>query len=269
MKTKGHYRDILKEELQSRMARNAAYSLRAFARDLELSPASLSLVMNGKQGLSRIAAERIVDRIGFHFEEKEYFCNLVDREHARSKKAKNRAKKQLEELDHQDTVLNLETFRAMSDWYYFAILELTSLDKFKKSPGTSQWIANQLGLSVGVVDAAIERMKKIGFLEVVNGKLQQSVGFLATPSGIPSAALRNYHQQILVKATQAVSEQSVEERDLSAIVLTMSKSDMDWAREEIKKFRRSLMERLEQNPKRDEVYCLAVQLFSLEKAKPK
>ena len=251
------------------MARNASYSLRAFARDLELSASSLSLVMNGKQGLSRVAAERIAERIGFHTEEKEYFCNLVDQIHARSKKAKNRAQRQLNDFDHADHILNLETFRAMSDWYYFAILELTSLEKFQKSSGTPQWIAKQLGLTVKVCETAIERMKKIGFLEVVNGKVQQTVGFLATPSGVPSAALKNYHQQVLVKAQAAVIEQSVEERDLSAIVLTMNREDLEWARGEIKSFRRSLMERLEKNPKRDQVYCLAVQLFGLEKGKPK
>jgi len=76
------YRLVLKAELERRRSRNASYSLRAFARDLELSPSRLSRVLNGKEALSRPRAERIGGKLGFQKDQIELFCDLVDVEHA-------------------------------------------------------------------------------------------------------------------------------------------------------------------------------------------
>jgi hypothetical protein len=46
------YRAFLKSELEERMEKNSSYSLRAFARDLTVSPQMLSLVLNGKKTTS-------------------------------------------------------------------------------------------------------------------------------------------------------------------------------------------------------------------------
>jgi hypothetical protein len=42
----------------------------------------------------------------------------------------------------------------------------------------------------------------------------------------------------------------------------LSKDDIEWAKAEMKTFRRNLMERLEANPKGSELYCLNLQLFN-------
>lgn len=47
-----YFVELLVANLQMRKLRNANYSLRAFARDLEISPAQLSLVLNSQQRLS-------------------------------------------------------------------------------------------------------------------------------------------------------------------------------------------------------------------------
>lgn len=54
------YRMVLTHELDRRKERNRQYSLRALARDLELSAASLSRIMSGKTALSISSVRRIV-----------------------------------------------------------------------------------------------------------------------------------------------------------------------------------------------------------------
>ncbi|MCB0418879.1 MAG: helix-turn-helix transcriptional regulator [Bdellovibrionaceae bacterium] len=54
------YRMVLMQELGRRKERNPHYSLRALARDLELSAASLSRIMSGKTALSISSVRRIV-----------------------------------------------------------------------------------------------------------------------------------------------------------------------------------------------------------------
>ena len=56
---------MLEWELKNRQRRNARYSLRAFARDLRVSPSFLSEVLAGKYQLSHAKAEDVAERLRF------------------------------------------------------------------------------------------------------------------------------------------------------------------------------------------------------------
>ncbi len=73
-------RVILQQTLFSKQQKNRRYSLRAFARDLKISPSFLSEVLNGKYGISKQLAGQIADRLGFSSEENQHFCSLADLE---------------------------------------------------------------------------------------------------------------------------------------------------------------------------------------------
>lgn len=259
--SKPDYRELLKRELETRCARNSGYSLRAFARDLGISAASLSLVMGGKQGLSRPRAEKIAKRLGMESRERDFFADLVESQHARSARQRSFASVRLRQYDSAKTTLSLDAFKVMSDWYHLAILELTEVEGFQSSP---RWIAKTLGVNEKAIELGIERLKKLELLEEVDGVLRQTEGFLATPSGIPSASIKQFHRQILGKAEIALDRQSVEERDFTTVIFRMNPSDLAWAKEEMKTFRRTLTARLEQNPTGKKVYCLSTQLFGLQ-----
>ena len=79
------YRDLLASEYEERCRRNSHYSLRAFARDLNLGAPRLSDVLNYKSGLSKEASAKIAERLGYNEEEKSFFCTLVESQHARSR----------------------------------------------------------------------------------------------------------------------------------------------------------------------------------------
>jgi cyanate lyase len=51
--------DILKNIFQERINKNPKYSLRAFARDIGLSPSLLSMVMSGQRQLTAKQAAKI------------------------------------------------------------------------------------------------------------------------------------------------------------------------------------------------------------------
>jgi plasmid maintenance system antidote protein VapI len=73
-------RVILQQTLFTKQQKNKRYSLRAFARDLKISPSFLSEVLNGKYGISKQLAAQIADRLGFNSEEVQHFCSLADLE---------------------------------------------------------------------------------------------------------------------------------------------------------------------------------------------
>ena len=81
------YREWLQNELKARCLRNPQYSLRAFARDLNFSPAFISYVLAGQKGLSVSSATRIAKVIGFSEVDRETFCNMVNAQQKKKTKS--------------------------------------------------------------------------------------------------------------------------------------------------------------------------------------
>ena len=259
------YRDVLIHELQARVQRNPAYSLTSFARDLGLAPSGLSRILSGKQGLSSKKAKQIAKKLDLNETESGYFCSLIEAEHARSKNQRVLAQLKLQSQAVVATELSLEYFKTISDWHYFAILEITNVKGFVND---ASWIAHYLGLSIEVVEASIQRLVKLELLKVTPaGMLVKTNDYLATSNDIPSRAIRSYHQQILRKAEAALFEQAVDVREFSAITFPMSQEDMLWAKQEIRNFKENLAKRLVQKETKECLYQFSMQLFCLEQGK--
>ena len=59
------YQDFLLEEFRARRTRNSNYSLRAFARDLDMPASKLSQNLRGLCGISVAKAEKIARKLQF------------------------------------------------------------------------------------------------------------------------------------------------------------------------------------------------------------
>jgi uncharacterized protein (TIGR02147 family) len=256
------YRSILRAEFERRARQNARYSLRAFARQIGLPSTRLSDVLLHKQGLSKKTAYLIAKKLGYSARESEFFALLVEAESGRSRLARETARKQLREFQEDAPLqVGLDAFRVVADWHHFAILELMSDPTFVF---TSKSIAARLGIHTTEVELAITRLKTAGLVKDVHGKPTRQADFVATPSEIPSAAIKSYHEQILKKSIQALHLQAVSNRDFSSINLRISETQLDEAKNLICKFRRDFMRLLEKAPARNKLYNLSIQFFSLE-----
>jgi uncharacterized protein (TIGR02147 family) len=260
-----NYRQVLIRELASRTRRNPSYSLRAFARDLNIPAPKLSQALRGIKGFSAERANAIANHLALSTSEKELFIDLVQSEHARSQTHREEAKKRVAQKTENDGFceLDLERFQIISDWFHFAILELTDVKTFESSP---EWISERLGISLTETKAAVERLLDFGLLtKNRKGDLQQTFADLATPSGIPSRSIREQHYQLLKKADKALDTFSVNERDFSAITLAIASEDIPKAKNLIKVFRRKFNKEMQSSPEKDRVYCISIQFFPLDK----
>lgn len=257
-----NYKTFLKDRLNEKVQANPKYSLRAFARDLEVSPSVLSELLNGKHGLSEKVAKRIAQNLDLSTHEIQIFCDQVVALNSKSLHKKNQAKERIDALKemHQKNSLQLDHFKIISDWYHFAILELTYLEGFKSD---TTWIAKKLGITKLEVESAIERLLRIELLEIKNKKYVATEDFTASPDGIPSDAIKKYQRQLIEKALQAQVMQSVENRDITSLLVAINKNDLLEAKKEIKEFRRRFNSKFGTSKKKDSVYCLALQFFEL------
>lgn len=256
------YKTYLRELLNEKIQQNSRYSLRAFARDLGVSPSILSETISGKHGLSEAVAKRIAKNVGLNKNETQFFCDQVVSQNSKSIKKKNEAArriKSIKEMSKQNS-LQMDHFKIISDWYHFAILELTYLNDFKND---ENWIARKVGISKFEVQAAIERLLKLELLEVINGRLSATEDYTASPDGIPSDAIKKFQRQLIEKAQTALALQSVDNRDITSLIVSVDKSRIPEVKKEIKNFRRHINAHYGTDEKRDSVYCLAIQLFEL------
>ncbi len=259
--------EFLNAVFQQKQAKNPQLSLRAWTQQLGLPHVSmLSMVLNRKRKLLPTLSSKITQYLiaAHRFTENEarYFDILVLFSHAKSQDEKLFYKKILSSLrpDQKFSDVSLDHFRVISDWYHLAILEMTLLKDFDSDP---RWICLRLGGSVneGQVNAAIDRLMRVGLLEkAADGRLKKKVSHYATSTDVPNAAIRSFHAQMIRKALLALESQRIEDRDISAHIVTISKAKLPEAKQMIRDFRRKIADFLE-TPEGDAVYQINVQLF--------
>lgn len=254
------YREQLNAELSRRRMANPQYSLRAFARGLELSPAFVSKLLRGEKDLSMETALSIAEKLGYNETQTVQFCQLVQIAKAKTPGLKG-ALAGNSNPDAEFSAVSLETFQVISDWYHYAILELASCTGGEL---TGKQISEKLGIPVDEARAAMNRLIRVGLLTNKSGRWKKSDPFIATPSDRPNRALRNFHTQMMDKAKLAMETQPVEERDITGITMAISADKLEIAKKEIKNFRRKMAKLLESN-KPTEVYQLNVQFFALSR----
>ncbi len=257
-----NYRDVLRQELIERCRKNGRYSLRAFARDLAIEPARLSNVLNGKKGLSRDSASKLSLKLGLNKKDKEFFCDLVESEHGRNPGTRTAAKSSVERYfkDQQINVLTVDAFKAVADWYHFAILQLMKLDNYKED---ISWISNTLGIQTFQTEDALMRLERLALIEKRGDRHFPTGAYIASPDGIPNEAVRKFHEQILQKATTAIYTQPTNERDLNSHVFPIDSREIDTARDMIRQFSKDFMKKFTSSEKSDRVYCMSTQFFNL------
>lgn len=257
------YTDVLHEHFVKRKAHNPRYSLRAYARDLKVLPSQLSQILNKKQGASYEVAEVMSSCLKLEGARKKWFCNSAGELHARSFKERKEYKQKLDLFKDgakKYSEIQMEFFNVISDWYHFAILELTYHESFQSN---SRWISTVLDISIEDTEKAIQRMLKLGLLQFEQGQYKDTFGYLATPEETPSSSLRNFNRQLIEKALSAMEDRPIDEREMSSSLFALDKSQLKEMKIKMREFKRNLMTEADKAKKKNSVYCLSMQLFEL------
>jgi len=257
------FRTYLFEAFQERRARNSAYSLRAFARDLKLSPSRLNDVLKGRYGLSPNAARGIAKKLNLTESEVDQFCNLVMAKHSRIQKERKSAAALLEKSKKslKEKQIDNDQFKLMSDWYHLAILELVGLRDRQHS---AQAFSMRLGESEDKIQDAIDRLMRLGLLRKEEGGYKAQQDYTMINAGlVPSRLVRRFHSQIMSKAMNSVEGHAPETRLLNTLVLAVEKDKLPRAQELINEFKKKFNRELGISENATDVYALSIQYFSL------
>ena len=214
--TNGYYptepQEYLRFELNVRQHRRPQYSLRAFARDLNVSPSSLCEFLAGRQGLSRSRVGQIAEKIRLSEEQELHLWDLVEARFARDRSERRAAEVRAERrASASQKRLPIERFRLVADWYHFALLEILSLENVFF---THEEMATALGLSLEELTGAIQRLDRLQLLKLDDqGRLRTNSQVTVTGGQEADEAIRLCHQQTLRLHAESVETKGMDARE--------------------------------------------------------
>ncbi len=254
--SKQTYIQILRQELEKRVQRNASYSAKAFANDAGLSPSYLSQVLSGKRSLKLSTAYQLTQRLNWSTRRSKIFLDLLQ-----SNKS-NAPTKDTETLTHSPyKALKKSTFERIPGLLAFSIMELTLVEDFQP---TTPWIAERLGCSRIETERTIVHLVELGLLVWSDETLKCKYDFFECPENEESLAGKNFHGQVLEKAIKEQKRQNRDHIEYRTVTVSTSVKKISEAKKMIQDFEEQLISFLSTG-KKDSVYQWGTQLFRLDK----
>lgn len=243
------FRQILQLELSARCSKNPRYSLRSFARSLSVEPSALSQMINGKRPITRKMMLRLGLALGLSVQQIKSLSTPDDLP-------------QTESPSFQQ--LSMDSFAAISDWYHYAILELTYVKDFKSD---AQWIAKRLGITKSEANIAIERLRRLELLRISPAGVWEDAstnGHLThLKPAMSSEAAKKYQAQLLDLSKKALQEIPIGLRNHTSATFCFDPADLAAATKRISEFRRSFAEDFQPQNGAKEVYQIQISFFPI------
>lgn len=218
--------------------------MRAFAKFLDLDQSLLSKIMRGERKISKQVAIKVGPKLGLKPTEIE---NSI---------GKSSAINCFSPLENDE-------FSSISDWYHFAIIELSKTKNFKPD---AVRIAKRLGIHTVEVRAAIERLQRLGLVRFENGTWSlNSANNSWSNNQSTTEARRILQRSLLEKSLDAIETIPFELRDNGSLTVAINKNRLPEFKEKLKQIRQELGTFFQADSSFDEVYQLTLSFFPLTK----
>lgn len=256
---------ILKSALKRKQAQHPGYSLRALARDLEVSPAFVSGLLNGKKLPPKNRLEKLSYCLELDVLEKETLVKtvLLDRFSVRLVNTKSKSQ-QLKNWRHRK-ISEISTKNVLSSWVTIAVLEGLTLAEPFCQPESLQ---KRLGISRMEFDRAIESLATAGLIAEVDGKWRKKDEHLYLSGGRSRKEIREFHERMILKAREELMTKTSHEEFLRRLIngftLAVNPAHIERLKAKVIRF----LDELTQEASRGEcveVYQCNFQLFPLTK----
>lgn len=235
---------ILSDELRFRRLKNKKYSIRAFALFLDVDQSLLSrFLRQGTASISRASKQKCLRRLGY-----------------KQSDIKDILTGPQEGQDYLK--VDSDVFKFMTEWYYFAVLELMKIKGFDPTPVN---ISERLAVPVGKVKEAIRILLKFNFI----CKNEDGHLMLSRPNNSWSSASKTdearklYQKRILKKSTEALLNVDISERQHLSMTIAIDRRRLPEFKNKLHLMQRELTDSFQAEGEYDDVYQLVVNFFPL------
>lgn len=239
------------EHYQELKTKNPSFSIRSFAKFLDVDQSFLSKVLKGKKGLSKRLFVKITNRLNFS----------ADRVNSIIESTAGR-------LVYRS--MENEFYNEANDWLCYAIVEL---GKTRAQGMTVKEIAEYFGATEVAVENVLSKLKKFNLVEnenVSNWRVK-TVSTLPQDFAKSSEARKRLQQQFLKLSYNSISRQDLGSRINLGLTISIPKDKFEQAKERLISFCSSFADEFQPNEQEntakvnpDEVYQLCLSLFTLK-----
>jgi uncharacterized protein (TIGR02147 family) len=260
------YRAFLRAYYAYRKAQRRGFSLRTFSRQAELTSSNyLKLIMDGDRNLSSSMAERFAEACGLRGKQAEFFCELVAYGQAETATERERAYRNLGSYRRFRSVYPLDRAHEAyhSQWYIPAMRELAARADFVADP---HWIGRTLLPAISARKAAhgLKVLRELGMLvEGSDGKLRQTHELVETPDQPLGHHVVKFHRTMMERAAEALDVVPREQREIAALTLCLSESQLQTLKERLSQLRSELLHEFTSGPDATRVVQVNFQMFPL------
>lgn len=246
--------------------KNPAFSLRAFALKLDISPSALSEIMAGKRKVSKKMAVKLLDRMYLDPKESEEIKLLFDNRENGQTPVEGDSKSVLQKYKKNINFLKLSSdqFNVISEWQHFALLSLMETTDFQSDV---EWMAQRLALSVPEAQKTLQRLIDLNLVTKKYNRYTPTNESLITSDDVANQAVRKSHYEDLKVAEKVLDHCPVELRDFTAVTVAVDKTKISEAKQMIREFQDRLTQFLEDGEK-SEVYKLTFYMYPLSHSSP-
>ena len=271
------YRRFLRESFRYLKSRNDSFSQSAFIRKAGFEATSrgyFSRILDGKRNLSGRSILGFAKALKLSGNEIDYFENLVKYNQAQNNDDKeiylSRMSKSVKRKASHAYRLLEGQYRYLSRWYMVAIREMVALDNFRED---LLWISHQFRrkVSKGDIRKALEDLLFLGLLaRDEQGRLRQSEELVRFVDNKSNHTVANQTQKELMRQSlDLIDDNDYQRQSFSSVVFSCSEENMADLREDIRAFRKRILEKYGTSRKGqivDTVYSLGIQLIPLTKS---
>lgn len=251
-KNEAYYIQKLEEEFLKRKNKNKLYSLRSFAKFLEIESSSLGQILKGKRKIPLASAKYIVKKLQLNSIEKMHFFEGLEKGKGHLDKIK---------INNQDErfILDDSYSKVISEWEHLALLSLFDLTDFEL---TTDNIVKKLNISESRAIQVIKNLENSELIKKVNGRYEKFHPRVRTTEDVKSEVIREAHVQSLEMAKNKIKDIEVDLRDFSSLTLAMDLEMLGEAKSVIREFRQKMVALLKEGNKK-EVFKLSIQFYPL------
>lgn len=258
---------VLNKAFLLKKQKNPAYSQRALARDLSVSPVFVTKILTGQKSLPPERFKKAFQVLDMDITLQSAFMKAVILEALPQGELRELATTALIKDSKFENYARESSskFGILKQWYNTAILSYLTCEDLDSSPAE---ISKYFNISETEVSAALKEMEKLQLVENKNGawlKLENHSYFPTTKS---MEDVRHYHKQMLQKAYKELSktqEQDFDKRLITGFSVAVNPNNVEKAKKMIAEFMGHLSYELAEGDCQ-EVYQCNVQMFPLKKS---
>lgn len=268
------YRKYLRDYYSFMKETTSWFSHRYFMQKAGIrSPNYLKNIMEGKKNLTKESVLKFAKALNLKRKEIEYFKNMVffDQGKTSDKKQYYYERMKLFSKDIVRATIEENQIGYFSKWYHCVIRELVVIRNYNDN-----WIklANDVRPRITPAQArkSVELLLKLGLIKKNSDTTysQISRNISAGTNPVDVMVVRKYHKEALENAKNSLDMFPVDERNCTALVMSITNDTYNEIVEEISEFRNRITLIANKSRGSDRVYKLAAQLFpvsSIEKRK--